>query len=52
MFKPQLKGAWIAFLKLYGYKALGPGVKAEPRLFYPPTKGWIDNKLKDKTEEK
>lgn len=40
-----VKGARIAFLKLYGYKAWREGTKAEWSVFYPPESQWLNEKF-------
>jgi hypothetical protein len=40
-----VKGARLAFAKLYGYKARREGVKPEWSVWYPPEHDWLDEKL-------
>lgn len=40
-----VKGARIAFLKLYGYKAWREGARAEWSIFYPPEPQWLNEKF-------
>ncbi len=40
-----VKGARIAFLKHYGYKAWREGTKAEWSVFYPPESQWFHEKF-------
>jgi hypothetical protein len=42
-----LKGAKIAFTKLYGFKAWEKGEKAEWSFFYEPDIRWLDEKLEN-----
>lgn len=41
-----LRGAKIAFSKLYGHKAWTDGVKAQWSHFYDPDAQWLDEKIK------
>ena len=41
----SVKGARIAFLKLYGYKAWREGARAEWSIFYPPEPQWLNKKF-------
>ena len=40
------KGAKIAFLKFFGYKAWDEGVKPQWTPFYPPEQPWLDEKYR------
>lgn len=40
------KGAKIAFLKFFGYKAWEEGVKTRWTPFYPPEQPWLDEKYR------
>lgn len=40
-----VKGARIAFVKLYGYKAWREDVKPEWSIWYPPVHDWLEEKL-------
>lgn len=40
------KGAKIAFLKFFGYKAWEEGVKTQWTPFYPPEQPWLDEKYR------
>jgi len=40
------KGAKIAFLKFFGYKAWDDGVKPQWTPFYPPEQPWLDEKYR------
>jgi hypothetical protein len=42
-----LRGAKIAFSKLYHHKAWAKGVKAQWSHFYRPDADWLDEKIKD-----
>ncbi|MCP4215959.1 MAG: hypothetical protein GY765_15000 [bacterium] len=44
------KGAKIAFLKFFSYKAWREGTRAEWTSFYPPESKWLDEKLPEKNE--
>ncbi len=46
------RGARVAFLKRFGYKAWREGVKAEWSLFYAPESRWLDNRFSGKKRKK
>jgi hypothetical protein len=43
----SIRGAKIAFAKLYRKKAWREGVKPELSILYDPEDGWLDDKTKD-----